>query len=288
MSKAIKRAAARRKAAKKRVAQEPAGEPESSNSLARMLGLLDLFTSAAPIWSTDDLIRYIGVSRSTGYRYIRALHGAGLLAAVANGSYILGRRIMEFDRQIRQCDPMYGASGPIMKALVADTGHSALLCALFSDSVMCVREELSENSPPNIFTRGQRRPLFAGAASKVILPYLSPHQLRNLYARHKKTIASAGLGSDWTTFRRALAKVRADGYVMTLGEFNSEVVGLSAPIFNSSNRILGSLGIAAQSSYFDRAKLVAMAERVMAAAKELTERIGSPGSVLDRPPRAVG
>jgi DNA-binding IclR family transcriptional regulator len=85
-----------------------------------------------------------------------------------------------------------------------------------------------------------------------------------------------------------LAKVRADGYVMTLGEFNYEVVGLSAPVFNNSGRILGSLGIAAQSSFFDRAKLTAVAERVIAAAKELTEHIGSPGSTLDQSPRAVG
>src|SRR5258706_7932684 len=101
----------------------------ASNSLARTVGLLNLFTPAAPMWSTDDLIQSHGMSRSSGYRYIKALADVGLIAPVSNGYYILGPRIVELDRQIRQCDPVYIAGGPIMKHLVETTGRSALLCA---------------------------------------------------------------------------------------------------------------------------------------------------------------
>ena len=88
-----------------------------------MLGLLDVFTREAPSWSADALIHAAGISRSTAYRYIRALSAAGLLSAVADGHYVLGPRITELDRQIRQCDPLYNAAGPIMKRLVTATGH---------------------------------------------------------------------------------------------------------------------------------------------------------------------
>jgi DNA-binding IclR family transcriptional regulator len=120
-----------------------------------MLELLDLFTPAAPIWAAEDLIRYLGLSRSTGYRYIRALHSARLIAGVANGYYVLGERIIELDRQIRHYDPIYLAGGKVMKPLVEETGCSALLCTLYRDSVMCVREELAGNSPATLFSRGQ-------------------------------------------------------------------------------------------------------------------------------------
>lgn len=261
---------------------------DSEGSLARMLGLLDLFTPAAPIWSADDLIRHLQASRSTGYRYIRALHGAGLIAAVANGYYILGQRIIELDRQIRQYDPMYNAGNGVLKPLVERTGCSALICALFSDSVMCIREELAPNSPPKIFSRGQRRPLFAGAASKIILPYLPAHQLRSIFAKHRKVIAQSGLGSDWTAFRSMLSRIRRQGWIMTVGEFNPGVVGLSAPIFNRSRHILGSLGIVAQESDFERERMDEIAEVVIAAANEITTAIGNSDIRLDRPPRAVG
>lgn len=260
----------------------------NSNSLVRLLSLLDLFTPAAPAWPIDALIRSHGMSRSTGYRYVKALNDAGLLAAVSNGYYILGPRIIELDRQIRQCDPLYIAGGPVMKQLVAATGLSVLLCALFSGTVLCIREELTSASPANLFTRGQRRPLFQGAASKTILPYLRPYQLRSIYAKHAKTIATSGLGSDWDSFRTALAKMRRDGYVLTVGEFNPGVFGIFAPIFNRSGHILGSIGIAGSEEKLTRGEIDRLSPLVIKAADKITERISAMSLGMDRPPRAVG
>ncbi len=269
-----------------RARRKAGGQP--ANSLTRMLELLDLFTPAAPFWSADALIRYTGASRSTIYRHVRALHEAGFLRPVASGNYIVGPRVIELDRQLRQTDPLFIAGDRTMKRLVAATGHSVLLCALFSDSVMCVREELAPNSPPNLFSRGQRRPLFTGAASKIILPYLPPHQLRSLFAKHKKTIATAGLGSDWTAFRAMLAQIRRAGYLTTTGEFNPGLLGLSAPVFNSSGQILGSLGISGLEAAFRKVDMHALALTVAHAAAEVSARIGAMDTELDLPPRAIG
>jgi hypothetical protein len=58
-----------------------------TSSLERMLSLLDVFSIAAPAWSTEDLIRFSGASRSTCYRYVQALQRAGLLTPVAGGAF---------------------------------------------------------------------------------------------------------------------------------------------------------------------------------------------------------
>jgi DNA-binding IclR family transcriptional regulator len=264
------------------------GAETSSNSLARTLGILNLFTPAAPLWSTESIIRSHGMSRSSGYRYIKALADVGLIAPVSNGYYILGPRIVELDRQIRQCDPLYIAGGPVLKELVNQTSHSALLCALFSGSVLCVREELTPDTPSNIFTRGQTRPLFQGAASKVILPYLRPHQLRAVYAKHPATIAASGLGVDWASFRTNLSKIKADGYLMTIGEFNPGVIGISSPVCNGEGQILGSIGIAGAESHFTKAEKNRCVAAVLHAAEQMGERIAAISVGVDRPARAVG
>ena len=112
--------------------------------------------------------------------------------------------------------------------------------------------------------------------------------MRGVYAKHKKAIATSGLGSDWTAFRDALAQMRKAGYVSTVGEFNAGVLGLSAPVFNRSGQILGSLGIADAESRFKKADMTALAATVVAAADAVTARIGVLDSVLDFPPRAIG
>jgi DNA-binding IclR family transcriptional regulator len=258
------------------------------NSLEKMLNLLDVFTLAAPVWSTEDLIRYSRSSRSTCYRYIKVLQNAGFLTPVANGSYILGPRIIELDHQIRVSDPVYTAGGPPMQRLAARTGHNALLCMLFSDTVMCVREELNQDAPAGLFSRGQKRPLFTGAASKVILANLPAHQLRSLFARHRKRIAASGLGADWGTFRKTLRQIREDGYCLTTGEFTPGIVGIAAPLFNRTGSVLGSLGLAMSASIADSSRFPALAKAVMKAAEEATERIRSGKHGVDLPARALG
>jgi DNA-binding IclR family transcriptional regulator len=268
--------------------QTKAKESDAQSSLARMLGLLDLFTASAPVRPVTDLVNYLGTSRSTSYRYIKALNEAGLIEAVANGRYVLGPRIVEFDRQIRTTDPLYKAGGPILRSLIKETNYSALLCALYKDSVMCIREELTDGSPPNLFSRGQRRPLFSGAASRVILPYVPPHRLRSMFQHHQRPIALAGLGTDWQSFRDNLSAIRRDGFVISMGEFNQGVFGVSAPVFNPDGLVVGSIGIAGSEDRLDRRMLPSYCEAVVNAGKLVSASLAEAGGEPVRPPRAFG
>jgi DNA-binding IclR family transcriptional regulator len=258
------------------------------NSLEKMLSLLEVFTPAAPLWSMDQLIQFAGCSRSTCYRYVRALQGAGLLTPVGQGAYKLGPGIIELDRNIRAGDPIYIAGGAPMQALCRATGHTTILCVLYSDAVMCVREEPGRNAPVGSFSRGQKRPLFTAAASKVILAQLPPHQLRRLFAKHRKSIARAGLGADWPAFRLALRQIRDAGHCITVGEFTPGIVGIAAPIFNHLGQVLGSLGLAISAATSNRAGYSHLAQEVVRAAADVTARIGTIDHAAHLPARAVG
>jgi DNA-binding IclR family transcriptional regulator len=258
------------------------------SSLERMLALLDVFTTAAPAWSTEELIRYSGASRSTCYRHIKALQAAGLITPVAGGAWMLGPRIIELDRTMRLCDPVTAGGGPAMRALAEQTGFSGLLCLLFSGTVMCVDDVPAQGAPFGLFSRGQRRPLFAGALSKVILAHLPPHRLRALFAKHRVAIAGAGLGGDWEAFRAALRAIREAGHCVTIGEFQPGVLGIAAPLFNAEGGVLGSLGVATEAARVPAGERPALAEKVMAAAKEACARIAAEQPSAARPARAVG
>ena len=258
------------------------------SSLERMLALLDLFTISAPVRPVTELVNYLGTSRSTSYRYIKALHAAGLLEAVANGRYVLGPRIMELDRQLRMTNPLYQGAGPILRELVQSTGHSALLCALNQDSVMCIREDLTGASPPVLFSRGQRQPLLFGAGAKVILPYVPSHRLIRIFEQHNRDIAKAGLGTDWQGFKHHLAGIRRDGYCATYGEVNPGVFGVAAPVFNGDDLVVGSILIAGAAERPGGKDLRNYGQVTVAAAKRLTHFLARDHNDRVHPPRAFG
>lgn len=261
-------------------------------SLGRLLGLLDMFTPAAPIWSAEDLMRQSSLSRATCYRYIRALQHAGLLAPVGSGKFVLGPRILELDRQIRLCDPLYNASAETARRLASETGLTVLVCALYSDSVLCIRQERppgnTDDNADYFRNRGEKRHLFRGAASKVIIPYLPVHQLRSLYKRNAREIALSGLGTNWESFRTTLRSIRKLEYHVTTGEVNPGVVGISSAILNMQGAPLGSIGLAFSQSKLRRSEIERLPERVKAAAAEVNQAIADYHQNFDFSARAVG
>lgn len=258
------------------------------NSLEKMLGLLDVFTSDRPIWSSEDLMQHLGSPASTCYRYLKVLHTAGYLARVANGSYVLGPRIMELDRVTRESDSVYLAGSPIAQRLTHQTGLSSLLCILFSDSIMCVQQAQGKEVLAGLFNRGQRRPLVAGASAKSILAYLPMHQLRILYARHAEAIAQVNLGTDWEMFKSTLKQIRQKGYSMTRGDYNPGIISIAAPIFNRHGEVLGSLSLTASDKTFSIDAFQAYAPQVIAAAQEIREHIAADDAYSALPARALG
>lgn len=277
-------------ASEETVAEEvlPEAERDGSSSLTKMLSILDLFSEENPIWSTTDIIDALGASRSTGYRYIKALNNVGLLSAVGNGYYMLGSRIIELDLLIRKTDPLLLAAKGVLEQLVEATGHTALLCMLFQNSVLCISEKLAPLSPKMLFSRGQRRPMFKGAVSKIILAHLPNHRLRSIFTKRQDMIREAGLGETWEEFRDGLSRIRSNGYVKSVGEFIPGNVGIAAPIFNADGNIIGSIGIACSKDELRDTDLNRVALSVKRAAKEITAKMSAENSGLVLPPRAVG
>ena len=258
------------------------------SSLEKMLSLLNVFTTEQPIWSSEDLIQHLGAPASTCYRYLKVLHTSGYLARVANGSYVLGPRIMELDRVSRESDPVYIAGSPVGQRLTLDTGHSTLLCILFSDSVMCVQQARGLNVPQGLFSRGQRRPLVAGASAKSILAHLPMHQLRILHARHAEAIAQVGMGNDWEAFKTSLKQIRQLGFSMTVGDYNAGIISIAAPLFNREGEVLGSLAIVASNQTTSADAFRDYAHHVVRAARETSARIAANENIVALPARALG
>lgn len=254
-----------------------AAESQGDSSALKMFGILDLFSPDRSIWTATDIHDALGSSRSTTYRYIRTLLRAGFLAAVGNGHYVLGPRIVELDLQIRSTDPLHQLGQAVLEELSRTTGHSALLCTLFGDVVICVREHLVPLSPKNLFSRGQRRPLFSGAASKAILAYLPQHKLRQIYSANVAEAEAAGLGQCWREFREKLGRIRRCGFAMTSGEFVTSINGVAAPILTAQGEILGSVGIAWHKDDAAEVELSRMVLSVKRAGRVIGQRIG-PGA----------
>ena len=243
-----------------------------NSSANRVLGILDLFTPEKPAWTVEMLQEELGQARATIYRYLRDLTDSGFLVAVSGGQYVLGPRFIEFDRQIRICDPLIQVAVPIMAEIRDIVAGGQLLCTFYGDRVMTVHRDQSD---PNVvkhmsMERGKPFPLFRGSPSKTILANLSNYQLKNVYLLHEQAIREEGLGDSWSEFLANMKKIRRNKYWIA-SDIDTTLIGVSAPIFSSPNAISGALCLVRHKKDASEVDLAMLGELAVKAADRITE-----------------
>ncbi len=252
------------------------------SSLERMLKVIDAFSQDAPVWTVDQLVDELGTSRSTTYRYVRELCEAGFLAPVGGGGYILGPRIIELDRQIRQSDPLLTLGRDLLTELLPQVGEGILfICGLLGDDVISVYRRENPNSLDISYSRGRPMPLFRGSASRVILAHLPERRLTKFFLYHRAAIEEAGLGGEWETFRASLREIRAKPFLTGRAQVDEGVFAISAPVFDGDRQILASLTLAIPEARADVEDMDALAEIIVGGAARL-------GSAIARLAEAAG
>jgi DNA-binding IclR family transcriptional regulator len=252
-------------------------------SLDRMLSLLAFFDERQMSLGVPDAERITGASRSTAYRYLHSLVDAGLLAATVDGMYVLGPRVLELERLMRENDPLISAARGIIRRRAEETNINVMLCSHYGSRVLCTDFAWPDRSLPEIYQRGRSMPIFRGAMAKAILANLKPYQLRQLYRRSADDIRDAGLAASWDEFRGTMAGIRKAGVVVTRGEVFAGLVGIAAPVKDQERRVLGSVVFVIGAERFGLMNEERLVSRLLAIAAEIEEALSAATGLLDAP-----
>ena len=239
----------------------------------RMLRVLDLFDLERAEWNFDALHAATGYSRSTLYRYLKTLTDFGLLTTLPGQGYTLGPRIIELDYQILMTDPLIHASRPVMVELVNGISGVCLLCRRYRQRVLCVHQETSTPEFRSNYERGRARPLLRGAASLAILCHYSSYRLKKLHEQEAEEFARVGLGGSLAEVREGLRRMRAPGWVSTESQVTQGVTGVAAPIFDSSDEVVGSLSVTLPETRIAAERLDAIGERIRFCARIISNSL---------------
>ena len=246
---------------------------KSLSSLGRMLSVLDLFSDNCLTWTAEAITEALDVSLPTGYRYVKLLVDAGLLQRGADSQYTLGPRIIVLDHYIRMSDPVMQLGVPFMAELVEQTGFDCVLSSLYGEQIIDTHRECGKAPPVLSYGRGRPRPLFQGAAAKVILASFTPARLHRLFDEHADEIARAGLPTDWNGFRKYYSGIRKNGWYFSNGELESNLAAVAAPLQKADGSILGAVSLVTTVNRMALIDLAKLTQLVTRAAQDIMARI---------------
>ena len=206
---------------------------KKANSQDRVLAVLDLFSEQHPRWTPDELMRELGYSRPTLYRYLKSLKQSGLLMTTRGGQLTLGPRVVEMDYLSRHADPLVAAAAPQLARLTAAHPCTALIVRWYGDKMLCVASQSSAPNPVSSYPRGRPMPMGRGAIARSIMSFLPKPQLMPLIERYADDLRQVGVGGTPEEILAAFKRIRRAGVAVAFGEVTPGAVGIAAPVLDA-------------------------------------------------------
>ncbi len=170
------------------------GRMSETNSFERMLAILSLFTEDRLEWTSEALMKRLGYSRPTLYRYLKTLKEHGFLVGRPNVGFTLGPKVVEMDFLLRRSDPLVLEGRATLARLAARYPCTTFLARWYGDKVLCVVSEQSATDLTSSYPRGRPMPIGRGATSRAILAFLPRRQLMPLIESQLAEFQAIGLG----------------------------------------------------------------------------------------------
>jgi len=240
--------------------------------IERMMDMLSLLEQQPDGATIRDLVDRLAQPRSTVYRILNTLQLHGMVHRSEDGSYRLGSRLLKLASRARRDDrfpDLVAVSQPHLQRLVSATGEGCKISVIDGGEVLVITAVEGRRDYALTVFPGQRLPIHAGAAGKLLLAFLPKEEQDE---RLQRTLArfTAKTLTGVRQLRTELARIRRQWWSQDKGEFSPSVHAVAAGIRDGSGNLIAALSVpflaGARTAHVEkiRATAIATAEAISA------------------------
>lgn len=210
------------------------------------------------------LVQTTGLARPTAHRLAVALEHHRLVARDLQGRFVLGPRLAELASAAGE-DRLLATAGPILTRLRDITGESAQLFRRQGDIRVCVAAAERPSGLRDTIPVGTALTMSAGSAAQVLLAWEEPDKVQRGLSNSQFSAV-------------ALTSVRRRGWAQSIGERESGVASVSAPVRSPGGKVIAAVSVSGPIERLTRQPGRLHAPAVMAAAERLSEVLRRAGA----------
>lgn len=255
---------------------ETGTRPYQVNVLDRAVAILDAFAQSGPSLSLSEIASQTGLHVSTCLRLLSNLKHHGLVARDEDsGRYRLGYRLLAMAEMARGSTGLVETALPVMRELSRQFNETVVISVRSGDHRVDLEQVVGQQSVRRVVTLGIEKPLYAGAASRVLLSGLSAAELESYLERVELKKLATRTITDADELKATLARIRTAGYAESVQEqFDDSGGGIVAPVFGGRGEVVAALGISVPQFRFTAELRTQLIPAVIAAAQRVSQTIG--------------
>ena len=256
------------------VKAEPGEKQLGAQTAERALYVLDVLADHGGRLRLSDLAQASGLNISTTSRLLGALERFGHVERDAEtGRYRLGYKILQLAQVVLDQTPLPELAGPILAWLMEVTDETATLNVPHDGAAMVLARVECTSPLRTVAHIGHHGPLYCTAHGKAMLAHMPEEEVRAVLDRGMPRLTDLTITTR-EGMATELARVRAQGYAVDLGEREPGLVSIAAPVRDASRRVVATVGISGSGQRLGSEVIGLRAGQVMEAAMALSDRLG--------------
>jgi DNA-binding IclR family transcriptional regulator len=229
-----------------RAAAEPAkaANAYSIDVLTRAINVLSVFGHARAQLSLSEIVAAVRLPKTTVFRLLSSLVERDFCEFdPQSGKYSLGFELVRLADIRRRQTNVHDVAVPIMRDIRNEVNETVILSVRSGD--FRVHIDFVEGLHPmrRMADLGVRAPLYAGAASKVLLAGMEDEDISTYLARTELAALQKTTITDQTVLWREIRAIRKRGYAESKGEIFPGGGALAAPLKDFSGRTVAVMDI---------------------------------------------
>ena len=218
--------------------------PYSIEVLSRAIDVLSVFSHSRPSLSLVEIVQAVRLPKSSVFRLLSSLAARGLCEFdPETKKYGLGFELLRLADIRRRQTKVHDVAIPVMRDIRNEVNETVILSVRSGDSRVHIDFVEGLHPMRRMADLGVGSPLYAGAASKVLLAGMEDDEIQAYLVQTDLRAFQKGTITDPNVLWREIRLIRKRGFAESKGELFTGGGGLAAPIKDYSGKTIAVIDI---------------------------------------------
>ncbi|MGY1439241.1 IclR family transcriptional regulator [Streptomyces reniochalinae] len=249
------------------------GAAASVQSVDRAVSVLEILARHTDAGVTE-IAEELGVHKSTAFRLLGVLEARGLVSQEQDrGKYYLGPGVLRLAGAAASRLDISQEGAPVCRELAEEAGETANIAVLDDDAAVNIMQARGSSSVTAQNWLGRRTPLHATSSGKALLAHQPKSVQESVLARKLPRLTDHTVVSP-AELRAELGSVVKNGFASARDELEIGLHAVAAPVRAHDGKVIGAISVSGPSYRLEPERLHEVAKRTVAAAQDLSRRMG--------------
>lgn len=247
-------------------------------AIDRAIDILKAFTHQEPDLSLAQIVARTGLSKPTAFRLLATMKQRGLIQQrPATGAYSLGSEIAALAAVRSRQSGLLDISLPAIRKIRDSVNETVSLVTRAGDFRIQLYQLESLHAVHRSAPNGERTPLHAGAANKLLLASMDDSEIADYLRRIPLVAFTPATITDHQALWMEIQAIRVRGYSESFGEKYFGGMALALPIRDAIGAVVAALSVSVpEQRYTDELRKLCM-EELTRGAREISRELGYRG-----------